>query len=405
MRLGRFDVLLRYPKKPQALLLEASKSPHMWTVCDGVMVEPYNLADRRIILRPRYLFHLALFSRRTNRMAALLCARLKAQNVEVLLSLENHDKFNKLDPKNPRRNRRVDTSKTLFDEVSEQMPTLRILSVQHGQELRRFALDRPRKNVTLLCWGDWTARNFPKFGRNESEFVPVGPLIDGLYRGMKPTDLPKDLAICLVSTVKGKDWWGPVVGERRHGYEVLVQHLARFAEERHLPINVALTIDRDQYGPGDADAERQWFFDRLGRNVVFTEPSVLSGDPKIELGGRFQPRYVKERYATYVLCDRASVTLGMTSSVLWESFGRGNKVLAVNHTDNSAFDFPIPGFWSMRQPSYEEFSLRLAAMLSMSDVEWGHMAGDAQRDLITYDAKYPPNVAINNFLKACLSNN
>jgi hypothetical protein len=402
MKLGRFTVRFRYPKTPQVLLLEASKSPHMWSVCDGLVVEPYDLANRQIFLRVKYLFYLFVFARRAPRMAALLCARLRSQDIGVLLSLENHDKFNKLDSRHPRRSRRVDTSRTLFDEVSELLPDLKIVSIQHGQELRRFALGKPKKNVTLLCWGNWTARNFPIFGRNEREFVPVGPLIDSLYRVLKPADLPKDAEICLVSTVKGKDWWGPEIGERRKGYEALVSHLATFAEERGLVVNVALTIDRDQYGPGDAESERNWFKERLGPSVVFTEPSVMSGDRSISLAGRHEPRYVKERYATYLLCDRAKVTIGMTSSVLWESFGRGNRLLAVNHTDNAVYDFPIAGLWSMRSPTYDEFAERLDLLLAMSEVEWKEISGEARRDLITFDEARPPREAINQYLKASI---
>jgi len=403
MRVGRFGLRVRYPKRPEVLLLEASKSPHLWSVCKGLVVEPYDLANRQIFLRPKFLLHLIWFSCRTTRMAALLCARLKSQRIPVLLSLENHDKFNKLDLAHPWRSRRVDTSRTLFDEVSSQLPALPILSIQHGQELRRFSDNRPKKNVTLLCWGDWTSRNFPKFGRNERAFLPVGPLIDGLYRELRPATLSKDVPICFVSTVKGREWWGLEVGERRRGFETLAGYLARYARERKLIVNIALTIDRDQYGIGDADAERKWFADRFGNACEFTEPSVMSGDPRIELDGGRQPRYVKERYATYVLCDRAVITLGMTSSVLWESFGRGNKVLAVNHTENSTFDFPIPGMWSMRNPTFEEFSERLDALISMSDVEWHRHSSDARRDLITYDPNSPPHILINRTIKSFVS--
>jgi len=398
MRIQRFDFRLKYPPRPDALLLEARKSPHVWSVCDGLNVTAYDLHDRVIILRPRYLFALIWYSLRTTRMAAMLCARVRSQKIQVVFGLENHDKFNYLDPNHPLRNWRTDTSKTLFDDVSAMIPELRLFSIQHGQELRRFPKNRPKKNVTLLCWGQWTANNFSSFGRNESKFLPVGPLIDGLYREIRPATIEKTYPVCLVSTVKGKDWWGDTVGERRGGYEVLVSYLAKFAASRAIPIHVALTIDRDQYGDGDADAERKWFLDRLGPSIQFTEPSVISGDPNVVLAGRREPRYVKERYATYFLCDRSQITLGMTSSVLWESFGRGNKVLAVNLTDNPVYDFPIAGPWSMGRPTYDEFEARLSSLLAMSDSEWTALSAAARRELITFDSEDPPHHKIRRLL-------
>lgn len=402
MRIQRFDFRVKYPPRPDALLLEARKSPHVWSVCEGLNVAAYDLNDRIIILRPRYLFALIWFTMRTTRMAAMLCARVQSQRIRVVFGLENHDKFNYLVPNRHFRNWKTDTSRTLFDDVSKMIPGLRIFSIQHGQELRRLPIDRPKKNVTLLCWGPWTAKNFSHFGRNEARFQPVGPLIDGLYRDIRPEVIEKTFPVCLVSTVKGKDWWGDVVGERRQGYEVLISHLARFAAAHATPIQVALTIDRDQYGDGDADAERKWFLDRLGSDVQFTEPSVISGDPNVELAGRREPRYVKERYATYFLCDRSHVTLGMTSSVLWESFGRGNKVLAVNPTNNSIYDFPIDGPWSMREPTYEEFEGRLLSLLSMSKSEWSALSENARVELITYDPRNPPQRRIRDLLSEAI---
>lgn len=399
MKVGRFNLRISYPPKPQALLLESNKSPHMWNVCAGVRVEGYELRDRVLILRPRFVFGLLKYSRKTTHMAAMLCARIWSQKIPVLLSLDNHDKFNKVDPNHPRRYRRVNRDRTLFDEVSSQIPKLKILSVQHGQELRRLPVGRPKKNVTLLCWGEWSARNFPRFGRNESHFVTVGALTDGLYRSVRPQNIAKNVRICLVSTVKGKDWWGDTKWERRDGYETLVNHLAQFAESNGHTVHVALTVDRDQYGPTDAESERRWFLERLGPTIQFTEPSLMSGDAAVSFAGRHEPQHLKERYASYYLSDRSEITIGMSSSVLWESFGRGNKMLAVNQTDNEVYDFPIDGFWSLRRPSYLEFAERMNLILNMPQDVWFVKTQVAQRELVDYREESPPAVVINQMLR------
>lgn len=389
MNADRFVVRLRYPTRPDALLLEIDprKSQHMWRVCEGENVEGYNLRKRVIYLRPKFLYYLAWFYFRGSRMSALLCARLRSQRIGVVVASENHDvQIFTRESSRPFQSPSGGPGR-LFAEVSTLVPELKLLSVQHGQELRRFALGQANTNVTLLCWGDWAVRNFPKFGRPEKEFVAVGSLIDGLYRSIRPAQIRKDVTLCLVSTVKGKQWWGTEVGERRHGYEVLVDQLAQFAQENNSDIQVALTIDRDQFGPDDADLERKWFMERLGADITFTEPSVISGVAGVALEGRTEPNYIRERYATYYLCDRSQVTVGMTSSVLWESFGRGNKLLAINHTDNPIYDFPIDGVWSMRKPSYSQLSDRLHAVLKMTNSEWLIMSEKAQADLMSNDQK------------------
>ncbi len=402
MKIGRFTVRFRYPPKPDLLLIEAERSPQVFSVCDGLKYETYLLTERLLVLRYRYLLYLLWFSTRTHRMAALLCARVRSQRIRAVVSMENYDKFNKMDPKRPKRNKRRDPNRTLFDDVLRQVPELNVFLIQHGQELRRFSINRPTKHATLFCWGDWTARNFPRFGRSEQHFIAVGALIDGLYRAIRPSIEERDVPICFVSTVKGKNWWGDEIDERRSGYEALTAFTRRFVDESSLLMNIALTIDRDQYGASDAESERKWFLERLGSSIQFTEPSLLFGDQNFNDYGRKTPRYVKERYATYLLSDRAELTLGMTSSVLWESFGRGNKVLAVNLTDNEIYDFPIPGIWSMRQPSYQAFAERVQQLLAMPQVDWLDLTREARFDLIAYREDAPPHQLINQHLRKLL---
>ncbi len=401
MKLGRIDFRWSYPDRPEALLLEidSRKSQHMWQVCDGLKVAGYNLRRREIYLRPRFMFHLARFLLKGSRISAMLCARLRAQNIGVVVASENHDVV--VESKGLLTSCRGKSGEQtrLFEEVTSLIPSLRFISVQHGQELRRFPSGRATSNVTLLCWGDWAVRNFPLFGRNEGKFLSVGSLIDGLYQSVRPTTIEKDVEISFVSTVKGTQWWGSEIGERRQGYEILAEHLATYTSENSLPIHVALTIDRDQFGASDSELERSWFVDRFGPSVRFTNPSVMSGVPGVALSGRTEPSYVRERYATYYLCDRSNLTIGMTSSVLWESFGRGNKMLAINHTNNPTFDFPIPGIWSMRCPSFDEFSERVNNLREMSQSEWLRISAEARSDLMGSDQGPRAQFRINQIIR------
>jgi hypothetical protein len=182
-----------------------------------------------------------------------------------------------------------------------------------------------------------------------------------------------------------------------------VKYLKSFLESTGIVPYIALTIDRDQNSEQDESLlERQWFINRLGESLVFSDPKLFFGRMAHSVGQTREPLHVKERYSTYYLCDTSKVTLGMTSSVLWESFGRGNKVLAVNLTDNATFDFPIPGIWSMKQPTYNEFENRLQELLQMSDEQWEQVSREARNHLMTYNPDCPPHVAINQEIKRAL---
>ena len=389
MKVGRFTLKFRYPPRPDVILLEADKSPHLLSACENLSVEVYRSADRLVVVRPKYLVLLVYYWLRSTRMAALLCARLESQKIRVLIGMENYDK----------RYRKGDTSRTILEDVTEQIPQLRAFLVQHGQELRRFPLNRVRKRVELFCWGNWVAQNYPRFGRNDLSYISSGALIDGLYRSVRPSIVPRDVGICYVSTVKDSSWWGSETGERRLGFEKLTEYLKTLAESMQVDVHVALTIDRDQNKEEDESSlERNWFLERLGREIQFNEPSFLFGNQDVSHQGRTTPQYVKERYSTYFLSDRSELTLGMASSVLWESFGRGNKILAVNLTDNELYDFPISGLWSMRQPTYEDFALRVQQLMQMPQEQWLNLTKEARFDLVAYREYEPPHKLINKYL-------
>lgn len=353
----------------------------------------FDTQDRRIFLRPKFIFWLLWYLTRASRLAAWLAATARVSGAVVVVGMDNFD----LD-------QHTDTGQTLYHELGSLLEKTRIFSIQHGQDLRRFPVGQETSKVTLLCWGGWVAENFPLFGRREENFLIVGALVDGLYRKERPKEIAKDVKICFVSTVKEDIWWGSIIGERRAGYEALVKYLKLFQDNNGITPHIALTTRRDQNEEIDeVDIERKWFLQRLGNAISFTDPTNLFGINGIQDVSIRKPTHVYERYSSYYLCDRSEVSLGMSSSVLWESFGRGNKILAVNLTDNPIYDFPIPGIWSLRQPTYLEFEIQLRRILEMSDLEWDRESREAREYLISYDPENPPHVAINRKIRESLS--
>jgi hypothetical protein len=311
-------------------------------------------------------------------MAANLAAFLRSARIPTLVTMDF------LDIQLPTKGHGV----SLLEEVSKLVPQTEFISIQHGQELRRFPVDESMdlKRVTLLCFGQWAAENFPRFGRREHKYIPIGALVNSLYLQARPARIQKTSELTIVSTIKDDEWWGAVVGQRRVGYEELVSFVGRYCVANSLTPLVALTIDRDMNQTIDESAiERRWFTDRLGGQIQFTEPTLIFGGLSGLDEHDIAPRSVKERFSSYFASDQSVVTIGMSSTALWEAFGRGNRILAVNLTDNPIYDFPINGIWSMRQPSYEEFVARLNYIRRMTDSEWESLSKDSRELLIQND--------------------
>lgn len=394
MRFGRFSISFGYPHKTNIAILNAEQIPFLMRELQHFGLVNYLATSRLIILRPRFLYWLFVYVLKAPRIAANLAAYLKSSRIPILVTMDF------LDVQLPTTQLRS----SLLEEVSKLVTTTEFISVQHGQELRRFELQNSRKRVTLLCFGVWVAENFPTYGRLESQYVPVGALINSLYLQARPNEIAKTYPIVVLSTVKDDDWWGSKVGKRRAGYELLVSFVQRFCAKYLIKPLVALTIDRDSNKEIDESIlEREWFLQRLGESVEFTEPTSLFGTRGTVDEANSEPKSVRERFATYYACDQSLLTVGMSSTALWESFARGNRILAVNLTDNPIYDFPIQGPWSMRQPTFTDFEARVQYIMQMTDDEWRDISDSAREFLVRADSTETVTDRIRNHIAEVLS--
>ena len=387
---------IRPRKVPRAdiVVLNLHLSPFVEDCVHGFNYLSLDLKNPIIYFDLRFLSALVRANRKVSRLAAWIIAVTQASGSHVILTMDNFDT-----------NNHHGGSATLLEEISTVCEGIHLLSIQHGQELRRLIPTSSTKDVTLLCWGDWVRDNFPRFGRKEAKYVTVGALVNDQYLRVRPT-VSKQNQLLIISTVKDETWWGDGGGERQYGYGTLIDYIKRYCATQNIRPIVALTIDRD-HDPtvNEAQLEREWFTKRFGGDIQFSEPRSLfgSGGP---LGFPARaPRYTKERYATYFLSDCSEVTIGMSSTVLWESFARGNKILSVNPTDNETYNFPVDGPWSLQKPSYEEFSSRLEWLLQLEADQWEAISRDPRGYLV--DLSEPGSVSgrISEEIQKCIDLN
>lgn len=369
---------IRLKKVPRAevVILNLHLSPFVAECMSGIQYLSVDLKEPIVYLDVKFLMTLLRCRKSVSRLAAWVTAVAYASGSRVVMTMDNFDT-----------NNHHVGEPSLLEEISTVSNGTSLLSIQHGQELRRNTQSRRSKNVTLLCWGEWVRDNYPKFGRTEAQFVSVGALVNDLYVRLRPVTR-KENTLLVISTVKDETWWGDGGGNRQSSYAQLINFVHLYCVSRKLRPVVALTTDRDHNPMVDESRlEREWFNQRLYGNVEFSEPRSLFGfGGSLGAPGR-EPRYAKERYATYFLCDCSNVTIGMSSTVLWESFARGNKILSVNLSDDDVYNFPIDGPWSMERPTFAEFAERLEWISNLSDEEWESMSIVAREYLVRDSSK------------------
>lgn len=258
-----------------------------------------------------------------------------------------------------------------------------MISIQHG--MRQMADDEYRNvksaNVIFLSWGRLQADDYKlgrtpllpnsSFERKPIQTRPIGSLRDSMYRSLSRRGESKIGRLCLISQFKGLDGHGLTrPTERQHNIDLLIDHLGRYVTSRNLELVVALYSDT----PDALSQEKAWYLERFGSACAFNDPTV--------------------EFATYKTTDDCEMSFGIHTSVLWELFGRGRKMLACNFTGHRVFEFPVDGPWFLKNGTYDSFERRVDQLRGMDADEYASIVGEKAQYLISYSPDLPTHQAI-----------
>lgn len=361
MKLGRYRFVRRQRKRYDVLLLRSGFVTPLQPHC-----EPYSLVDieqgtRDIVLHLKFVWDLLRLMPRNGRNGAVLGAYARFYRVAAVVSYDN-----------------IKDGWRWASSLKSPM-----ISVQHG--MRQMAVDPCRSplatNVIFLSWGELQADDYrnnrtplspnSSSGCRPLQVRPIGSLRDSMYRSVSYRGEAKKGRLCLISQFKGLDGHGLTKPtERQRNIDLLIEHLGRYVASRNLELVVALYSDR----PGPLAQEIAWYRDKFGSSCTFNDPSV--------------------DYATYKTTDDCEMSFGIHTSVLWEVFGRGRKMLACNYTGDQVFQFPVDGPWFLKHGSYEDFEQRVDQLRAMSEEEYTSLVGEKAHYLISYSSDLPTHEAI-----------
>ena len=365
MKIGRYRFVRRQRKRFDVLLLRSGFVTPLQPHC-----EPYTLVDieqgtRDIILHVRFVWDLLRLMPRNGRNGAVLGAYARFYQVAAVVSYDN-----------------IKNGWRWASSLESPM-----ISVQHG--MRQMADDLCSNplatNVIFLSWGELQADDYlydrtplspnSSNGCRPLQVRPIGSLRDSMYRSIGYQGESKKGRLCLISQFKGLDGHGLTMPtERQRNIDQLIEHLGRYVASRNLELVVALYSDR----PGPLAQEIAWYRDKFGDSCSFNDPSV--------------------EYATYKTTDDCEMSFGIHTSVLWEVFGRGRKMLACNYTGDHVFEFPVDGPWFLKHGSYEDFEQRVDQLRAMSEEEYTSLVGEKAHYLISYSSDLPTHEAIANVI-------
>ena len=262
-----------------------------------------------------------------------------------------------------------------FNSLSRLYPRALFLAVQNGFRGIEVADMASYLNVTnLFCFGEDTRNRYQNSGCNVGRYILGGSLKDGLYRERFPKEEKVEFDFCWISQFRPKRFSGTLPG-LAHTSIMLLQFLYEYCKESGKSLAIAGNCK------SNALAEEVEF---LRKYIDLTRVTFVPNDP---LG-----------FSSYQVIDKSEVSVTVCSTIGFEAFSRGNKVLFCNFTNDPYYD--VPGIaqqkpWMIRgsEITYSQFIMKLHDAHQTKREVWSGLTQiDAQKFVKTKQSLLPQEI-------------
>jgi hypothetical protein len=249
----------------------------------------------------------------------------------------------------------LDNSNHLVAEFRRAGVTCPILLVQHGANSVEYgSLDASTlSDSLLLCFGRREVSQYVLSGYRPEFAVPIGSLLNSHYIRNNPR-IPVsqvEARVCIMSEYRsdGDDQLDNYMIARQDSWDLLLESIRLLP--RILPLSLHVALRPSDSGSGSAADQIDYFRKRLGNELTFSVPN--------------------SPFSSHTASDSSRVTLGLISTTLIESLGRGNKVIFSNPLADNRLNSPLKGVCEHRGQNSRSLIDRIGEVhqIQLSDFE------------------------------------
>jgi hypothetical protein len=111
----------------------------------------------------------------------------------------------------------------------------------------------------------------------------------------------------------------------------------------------------------------------------------------------------RTEFSSHYLSDISKVTIGFASTLLRQTFSRGNKIYPLNFASN-LFDLPYSLLGANLAPSYSQFESHLNYLLAINEKEYKDQNRELMQYLDIFDPKITPELKLEEIITELIKN-
>lgn len=232
---------------------------------------------------------------------------------------------------------------------------------------------------TLYCFGRSEIDLYKREKVLVDNFFDVGSIRASYYRANLAVDRPIKYDLCLVSQYRSSVVAGEYPAFKR-GLDVLYEYIFRYLKGRSLRFSIAMVSSSEE-----GELEETYYKTIFGESV-----KLLYNNRKV--------------MQSYCNVDKSNVLIGLNSTLMYEAFGWGKKVLFTNFSGDINHDFITGGDAKLpsistrvnfvKENSFKVFERTLDQLIILPKNSYNDSVSDARKYLMNYSPNRPAHKII-----------
>lgn len=277
----------------------------------------------------------------------------------VLTAVDNHAQLSKITKHTNKQN-----IKFITLQLTSMMPQIKGKTYLFKKNLIAKNLNQDLYFPQYLCFGQYMEELCIENKIRVGKFIHVGSLnLANFLKTEKHNLSKKKFDICLISDEGAYlDKYGPKqiqlddIKKIELNFFKLIKWTILLCKKNKLKFNFAFKRKKENVVFSDIEKER------LSNNLTNDEYSFLLENCSFPSN--------EESHVSYKNLFQSKIGVCVSSTLLWEAIGCGNKILSCNFTGLELFDFPIEGMCSLKECDYETFEKRVLKILEIDASEY-----------------------------------